>query len=87
MDLGKMAEDELGQVLSGNTKKKTKTSKSSSTDSAVDSIVDNVDAALKSKLPDGAVADIAEDTLDQNKDGHIVDDLLRMGENLLKKKK
>lgn len=87
MDLGKIAQDQLGQVLgSSSAKKKTKTSKNSGSDSVVDSIVDNVDTAVKSKLPKGAVTDIAESALDQNKDGHIVDDLFKMGGNLFKKK-
>lgn len=86
MDLGKMAQDQLGNVLgSEKPKKKAKTSKAGS-DGIVDDIVTNIDSAVQDKIPDGAVADIAESALDQNKDGRIVDDILRIGENLFKKK-
>lgn len=92
MDLGKLAEEAFGHMMNPEdsdaktTKKKTSTKKSTAS-SPLDSVVDSVDDAVKSKLPDGVVTDIAESTLDQNKDGHIVDDLLRMGENLINKKK
>lgn len=93
MDFGKIARDTLGQVLSSSsnesskttTKKNTKTS--SSSDNPLDGVETSVDTAIKSKLPKGAATDIATGMIDQNKDGRIVDDLLRMGESLLKKKK
>ena len=89
MDLGKLAGDELGKMLgsNGSTKKKKTTSpKKSYSNSVVDGIVDNIDDTVKSKLPKGAATDIVEDALDQNKDGHIVDDLLRRGNKLFKSK-
>lgn len=97
MDLGKVLQDQLGQVLGASddesttatsTSKTTKTSQTTdSSGGIVDSVVDTVDAALKSKLPKGAMTDMATGALDQNNDGHIVDDVLRAGENLLNKKK
>lgn len=86
MDLGDL-QNELQQVLGSNTEKATSKKAKSSGSNLTDEIVENVDAAVKSRLPKGAVTNAAESMLDQNKDGHIVDDLLRMGENLIKKKK
>lgn len=87
MDLGKMAQDQLDQALGDKKTKKTSKAPKSTRDSLVDDIMGNVDAAVKSKIPRGEMTDIAESTLDQNKDGHIVDDILRIGENLFKKNK
>lgn len=88
MDLGKIAQDTLGQMMNdGAAKSKTTKKKSAASTSPLDGVVDSVDTAVKSKLPKGVVTDLAENALDQNKDGHIVDDLLRMGEDLLRKKK
>ena len=93
MDLGKLAQDTLGQMLGGSDKKttsspkKTAKKKQSSPNDILSGVEDSVDAAIKNKLPKGAATDIATSMLDQNKDGRIVDDLLRMGEGFLKKKK
>lgn len=89
MDLGKIAQEQLDQVLgsTGNTKTKKSTTTSKTSDGGfVDDIVDSVDGAVKSKIPEGTVSDIADSVLDQNKDGHIVDDIVRLGGNLFKKK-
>ena len=86
MDLGKIAQEQLDTVLGGAKTKKTAKTAKATDGGVVDDIIDSVDGAVKSKIPEGTASDIAESVLDQNKDGHIVDDIVRLGGNLFKKK-
>lgn len=82
-----LANEYVGKATGKSQKKKSAKKKFVSTGDIADSVLDNIDDALKSKLPKSPVTDIAENALDQNKDGRVVDDLLRAGKNLLNKKK
>lgn len=65
---------------------KSEASKKQDTSSPLDGVLDSVDSAVKSKLGNSPMADMAESALDQNKDGRIADDLMNMGGKLFKKK-
>lgn len=81
-----LLEDVLGSELNGAGSSKAKKAKKQPATTPIDGVIDSVDDAVKSKLPKGAVTDMAESALDQNKDGHIVDDVLNLAQNLFKKK-
>lgn len=87
MDLGKIAEDAFGNLTKPSATKKSTKKKTNASASPFDDVLGGVDDALKRKLPKSPLTDIAEGALDQNKDGRIIDDIARLGENFFKKKK
>jgi hypothetical protein len=44
------------------------------------------DQILRQKLPNNTITSVVTGLLDQNKDGQVVDDLVRMGTSLFRKK-
>ncbi len=90
MDFGKILQDQLSNMGDDAKKPKKSSKKSTQTKNSgglLDDVLDKAEDALNSKLPDNPITDIAKDALDQNKDSRVVDDLFKMGENLLRKKK
>lgn len=82
-----LANEYVDKATGKSQKKKSPKKKATSSGDLADSVLGNIDDALKSKLPKNPITDIAENALDQNKDGRVVDDLLRAGKNFLNKKK